>query len=140
MNGANIDTNGGNITTSAGNITTNILTATVKNFDIEHPTKKEPYRLRYSVLEGPEIGVFIRGEIKDSTVIELPDYWVDLISEKTLSVNLTSIGNLSIYYVEKIENNKIYIGTNSESVHFYYTVFAERKDVDKLIVEYLKKD
>ena len=40
----------------------------------------------------------------------------------------------------QIENNKIYIGTNSENVHFYYTVFAERKDVDKLIVEYLKKD
>jgi hypothetical protein len=128
-----------------GNGTNNInnfgtINAAVKNFDIEHPTKKEPWRLRYSVLEGPEIGVFVRGEIKDSMVIELPDYWVDLISEKTLSVNLTPIGSPSIYYVEKIENNKIYIGTNSENVHFYYTVFAERKDVDKLIVEYLKKD
>ena len=116
------------------------VNATVKNFDIEHPSKKEPWRLRYSVLEGPEIGVFVRGEIVDSLVIQLPDYWTQLIYENSLSVNLTPIGNPSIYYVEKIDNNKIYIGTNSEKVHFYYTVFAERKDVDKLVVEYLKKD
>jgi hypothetical protein len=155
--GGNISTVGGEIATGGGDINMsgggdingngsnninsfNIINANVKNFDIEHPSKKEPWRLRYSVLEGPEIGAFVRGEIEGSMVIELPEYWVDLISEKTLSVNLTPIGTPSIYYVEKIENNKIYIGTNSESVHFYYTVFAERKDVDKLIVEYLKKD
>jgi hypothetical protein len=38
-----------------------ILSAEEKNFDIPHPSK-EGYRLRYSVLEGPERGVYIRGE------------------------------------------------------------------------------
>ena len=117
----------------------NVINANTKNFDIEHPTKKEPWRLRYSVLEGPEIGVFVRGEIKDSNVIELPEVWADLVDENSLSINLTSIGSSSIYYVEKIENNKIYIGSDTVNKHFYYTVFAERKDVDKLVVEYIKK-
>jgi hypothetical protein len=133
---------GGDIT---GNNTNNIngfntINAAVKNFDIEHPTKKEPWRLRYSVLEGPEVGVFVRGENKDTKIIELPYYWNDLVFENSLTVNLTPIGSPSIYYIEKIEDNKIYIGTNGEDVHYYYTVFAERKDVDKLIVEYLKKN
>ena len=92
------------------------------------------------MLEGPEIGVFVRGENKDTKIIELPYYWNDLVYENSLTVNLTPIGSPSIYYIEKIEDNKIYIGTNGEDVHYYYTVFAERKDVDKLIVEYLKKN
>jgi len=147
--GGNLITNGGSLDMSGGgNIdgngindlnNFNTINANTKNFDIAHPSKKEPWRLRYSVLEGPEIGVFVRGEIKDSNVIELPEVWVDLIHENSLSINLTPIGNPSIYYVEKHENNKIYIGSNSDNLHFYYTVFAERKDVDKLVVEYIRK-
>ena len=140
MNGANIDTNGGNITTAAGNITTNTLNATIKNFDIEHPTKKEPWRLRYSVLEGPEIGIYLRGRLENTNVIEMPDYWVDLVHEESITVLLTPIGNSSIYFVEKIEDNKIFIGFEGEYICLYYTVFAERKDVSKLITEYKKED
>ena len=33
----------------------------------------------------------------------------------------------------------IYIGADDNQFNFYYTVFAERKDVDKLVVEYTKK-
>jgi hypothetical protein len=142
MGAGTIYTQGGNIDGGgSGNIDGfDVINANVKNFDIEHPTKKEPWRLRYSVLEGPEIGVFVRGENKDTKIIELPYYWNDLVFENSLTVNLTPIGSPSIYYIEKIEDNKIYIGSNSEDVHYYYTVFAERKDVDKLVVEYLKKD
>jgi len=156
MGGGSIDTEGGNIATSGGDIDMstggnitgngsndlnnfNTINANTKNFDIEHPTKKEPWRLRYSVLEGPEVGVFVRGEINGSNIIELPNVWIDLVHENSLSINLTAIGDSTIYYVEKIENNRIYIGSNSENKHFYYTVFAERKDVDKLVVEYIKK-
>ena len=154
--GGAVNTEGGNFITEGGDIDMsgggningdgtndlngfNTINANTKNFDIEHPTKKEPWRLRYSVLEGPEIGVFVRGEIKDSNVIELPEVWIDLIHENSLSINLTPIGEPTIYYVEKHENNKIYIGSNSDNLHFYYTVFAERKDVDKLVVEYIRK-
>ena len=133
---------GGDITGNGTNNINNfgVINAMIKNFDIEHPTKKEPWRLRYSVLEGPEVGVFVRGENKGTKIIELPYYWNELVFENSLSVNLTPIGKPTIYYIEKIEDNKIYVGSDREEVHYYYTVFAERKDVDKLIVEYLKKD
>jgi hypothetical protein len=145
MNGANIDTSNGNISTGTGNITTTDLNATTvnaitKNFDIVHPSKKEPWRLRYSVLEGPEIGVYLRGRLENTNVIEMPYYWVDLVHEDSITVLLTPIGNSSVYFVEKIEDNKIYIGSEGEYIDLYYTVFAERKDVSKLNIEYKKED
>jgi hypothetical protein len=48
-------------------------------------------------------------------------------------VNLTAIGSAQDLYVEKIENNKVYIHCEGEC---FYTIFGERKDVDKLEVEY----
>ena len=141
MGGGTIYTQGGNIDGGgSGNIDGfDVINANVKNFDIEHPSKKEPWRLRYSVLEGPEVGVFVRGQINGSNIIELPYYWKELVYENSLTINLTAIGKPTIYYVEKIDNNMIYIGANDEQFNFYYTVFAERKDVDKLVVEYTKK-
>ena len=140
MNGANIDTNGGNISTAAGNINTNILTAVTKNFDIEHPTKKEPWRLRYSVLEGPEIGAYHRGRLTNTNVIELPYYWTDLVHEESITVSLTGIGNFSQYFVEKIEGNLVYVGSTTGYIDLYYMVIGERKDVNKLVVEYKKEN
>jgi len=155
MNGANIDMTGGDINTNGGNIgvdggqingnagsvlTMGTINGTTKNFDIEHPTKKEPWRLRYSVLEGPEIGVYLRGRLENTNVIEMPYYWVDLVHEDSITVLLTPIGNSSIYFVEKIEGNKVFIGFEGEYIDLYYMVFAERKDVNKLITEYKKED
>jgi hypothetical protein len=140
MNGANIDTNGGNITTTSGNINTNILTAVTKNFDIEHPTKKEPWRLRYSVLEGPEIGAYHRGRLTNTNVIELPYYWSDLVHEESITVSLTAIGNSAQYFVEKIEGNLVYVGSATGYIDLYYMVIGERKDVNRLVVEYKKEN
>ena len=42
-----------------------------KGFDIPHPVKKE-HRLRYICLEGPEVGAYFRGTLKDNDTIELP--------------------------------------------------------------------
>ena len=141
MGAGTIYTQGGNIDGGGtGNIDNfDVINANVKNFDIEHPTKKEPWRLRYSVLEGPEVSVFVRGQVNGSNIIELPYYWKDLVYENSLTINLTAIGKPTIYYVEKIDNNMIYIGADDHQFNFYYTVFAERKDVDKLVVEYTKK-
>jgi hypothetical protein len=137
LGGGNLDTGGGNI--NAGNINGAIITGIIKNFDIEHPSKKEPWRLRYSVLEGPEIGVYVRGRLKDTNVIEMPPYWVDLVHEDSITVLLTPIGNSSVYFVEKIEGNRVFIGSNNEYIDLYYTVFAERKDTDKLVIEYKRE-
>jgi hypothetical protein len=107
------------------------LTATSKSFDIEHPTK-EGMRLRYGSLEGPENGVYVRGRVDGEQVIQLPDYWLGLVHEDTITVNLTSIGPGSVW-VESIENNTITVGGSEK---FFYHVFAERKDIEKLTVEY----
>jgi len=101
--------------------------ATSKSFRIPHPTK-ENYDLVYGSLEGPEHGVYVRGKATD--VIELPDYWIALVDEDTITVQLTSIGNHNSW-VEKIENNKIYIGGGQA----FYFVQATRKDIEKLEVE-----
>ena len=108
------------------------FTATSKSFDIPHPTK-ENMRLRYASLEGNEHGVYVRGITKEK-FIELPEYWTELVDESTITVSLTSVGKFQKVYVEKIEGNKIYIGGRVKEIS--YAVFGERKDIDKLIVEY----
>ena len=108
------------------------LTATSKSFDIEHPTK-ENMRLRYGSLEGPENGVYVRG-ITYSNIIELPDYWIGLVDENSITVSLTAFEFAQTTYVEKIEDNKIYIG--GQPIKVFFTVYGERKDIDKLTVEY----
>ena len=50
------------------------LDASTKNFKIQHPTMPG-YYLVHSSLEGPERGMYIRGKLKTSDTIYLPDYW-----------------------------------------------------------------
>jgi len=115
----------------AGNANiTGTLTATSKSFDIPHPSK-EGMRLRYGSLEGPENGVYVRGKSTEE-VIELPDYWVDLVHEDSITVQLTPIGGMQELYVKEIKDNKVYVAGSN---YFYY-VQAERKDIEKLEVEY----
>ena len=112
---------------------TGSFAATTKSFVIDHPTK-ENYSLRYACLEGPENSVYVRGRSSDP-VIELPDYWTGLVHEDSITVNVTPIGNHKVW-VESINNNSVTIG--SDGSEYFYTVFAERKDVDKLEVEVAK--
>ena len=107
--------------------------ATTKSFVIDHPTK-EGMKLRYASLEGPENGVYIRGKTTEF-VIELPDYWTGLVDEDTISVNLTPIGKSQTLWVKSIEDNKVIVGSKCTSVEYFYTIYGERKDVEKLEVE-----
>jgi hypothetical protein len=116
------------------NPSTGTLTATSKSFLIDHPTK-DGMKLQYTCLEGPENGVYVRGRLKDDNVIELPDYWVGLVDEDTITVNLTPIGCSQDLYVQDIVNNQVIVNDN-ENINCFYTIFAERKDIDKLVVEY----
>ena len=111
---------------------TGALIAATKSFDIPHPTK-ENMRLRYGSLEGPENGVYVRGKSKEKT-IELPDYWTGLVDEDTITVNITPIGKKQNIYVDSIEDNKIYLGGKVKE--YFFIVYGERKDVDKITVEY----
>jgi hypothetical protein len=110
-----------------------------KPFDILHPTK-DGHRLRYVSLEGPAAEVYCRGK-STSDVIDLPDYWLGLVEEDSITVNLTSVGSEQNLYVKEIVDNKIYVGggvlMNGERLFkYHYTVFAERKDTEKNIPEY----
>ena len=110
------------------------ILAAKKNFDIPHPTK-DGWRLRYGVLEGPEHGVYHRGRIT-TKVIELPDYWTDLVDISTTTVHLTPIGTSNAHFVVKIENNQIFIDSDSGSIDAFFIVHAERKDTEKVLLEY----
>jgi hypothetical protein len=107
--------------------------AQTKSFVIDHQSKPN-HKLRHGSLEGPENGVYIRGR-SNTNVIELPEYWTWLIDEDSITVTLTPIGKYQKLVVEKIEDNKVYIGGKTK-IDCFYMINAERKDVDKLIVEY----
>jgi hypothetical protein len=130
----NLQFNGSTLSVTGDTNITGALTAASKSFDIPHPTK-EGWRLRYGVLEGPEHGVYFRGRIQED-VIELPDYWKELIKEDSISVVLTPIGSANIHFVVKIEENKIFIDSQNSEIDAYFTVNAERKDVERVLLEY----
>ena len=113
------------------------LNATTKSFNIPHPTKPGK-DLRYGSLEGPEYGVYVRGKLQGSNTIVLPEYWTKLINPDTITVQLTPIGKFQKLYVKDIKDNTVIIGDDgffNKDINCYYTVFAERADVDKLDVE-----
>lgn len=106
----------------------------VKPFDIQHPTK-EGQRLRYVSLEGPECGVYVRGKQKEKIIL-LPDYWTGLVHEETITVHLTPYGKTKCLYVVEIKDNQIYVEYEEDELEFSYYITAERKDVNRLVVEY----
>jgi hypothetical protein len=109
--------------------------ATSKSFIIPHPTKEDK-NLVYGAIEGPEFGVYCRGKVKGK-VIDLPEYWTELVHEDSITVQLTAIGASQNLYIEKIENNKVFINSSGwfSTPHCYYTVYGERKDIDKIETE-----
>ena len=131
--------NGGSVTDTEGNV----LSAK-KDFDIIHPTK-EGWRLRHVCLEGPEAGVYYRGRLKESNVIQLPDYWKGLVDVDTITVQLQPIGSNQNLVIESFNNEFIVIAedltntnliTDLSTIDCFYHVYGERKDGEKLIVEY----
>jgi len=109
--------------------------ATTKSFIIDHPTKPE-MTLEHGSLEGPEHAVYHRGRLNNGTsVIELPDYWEGLVDLDTITVNLTPIGKHQNLFVKRITYPFIKIESVDGEIDCYYTAFAERKDIEKLIVE-----
>lgn len=111
-------------------------------FDIPHVTQKGK-RIRHIIAEGPEPGIYVRGKIKDTNIIELPEYWDGLIDPETITVTLTQIGYSQDLIVDKIDLSKnITIRSGSgTNIHCYYEVWASRwinpmNHDEKLIVVY----
>ena len=111
---------------------TGAFSATTKSFLIDHPSK-EGMRLQYASLEGPENGVYVRGTT-DEGFITLPDYWRDLVHNGSITVTLTPVGQFQPLFVEQKNNREIRVG--GVCGYYDYVVYGERKDVDKLEVEW----
>ena len=116
-----------------------------KPFDIEHPTKGKGHRLRYACIEGPEVGVYYRGRLKESNVIHLPYYWKDLVDENSITVQLQPIGSNQNLVIQEFNNEFIEIAEDStntdlitdlSTIDCFYHVYGERKDINPLITEY----
>jgi hypothetical protein len=116
-------------------IYTEILMAKVKNFAIPHPSEKGK-TLVYACLEGPENSVYVRGHLKHKDTIELPPVWRDLVDPTSITVSLTGNGSDQGLHVKRITNNQVVVqGRGGIPVDCFYHIFAERKDVPKLVTE-----
>ena len=107
-----------------------------KGFDIEHPTRKGK-RVRHICVEGPESAIYIRGKLKGTHIINIPEYWQGLVDYDTITVNLTPCGkpDLSLY-VKEIKDNKIILSSDHlTQVECFYHIWANRIG-PPLITEY----
>ena len=112
------------------------LSAASKSFLIPHK-QKPGFMLRHGSLEGPEHGVYHRGKLQDSNIIELPEYWNWLVDENTITVQLTPIRKHQKYLIKNISTNQIEISNEieNETINCFYIIHGERKDIDKMIVD-----
>jgi hypothetical protein len=114
---------------------------TAKSFVIEHPSKNNHY-LVHACLEGPEAGVYYRGEIemcnklKDKyvAVVELPDYVIKLAKEFTVHVNpVVDFNDDEFEFTQvatsTVKNGKFKIYTNNPC-KVNWLVFGKRFDIN----------
>ena len=110
--------------------------ASPKPFDLKHPSK-EGWRLRYACIEGPEVGVYYRGRLRNQTQIALPYYWKDLVNTQSISVQIQPIRAHQDIIVKRWDEEFIYLQANGGlPIDCFYHVYAARKDVNPLYVEY----
>ena len=110
--------------------------ASPKPFDIKHPSK-DGWRLRYACIEGPEVGVYDRGRVRNEKIIKLPDYWKDLVDVESISVQLQPIGSHQDIIVKRWDAEKVELQSKPGiPIHCFYHIFAERQDVKELVTEY----
>ena len=122
-----------NITASGDVSITGVLEAREKSFVIPHPTQ-EGKKLVYGVLEGPEHAVYVRGRIKED-YIDLPEEWIGLVEEDSVTVQLTPIGKHQNLYVDEISNTRIFIKNSnliSKKIDAFYFIQGTRKDINPL--------
>ena len=96
-------------------------------FDIPHWTQKGK-RIRHVCAEGPEAGIYIRGRLKDSNVIELPEYWDGLVDYDTITVQLQPIGERHYHLnVMEIDNEKIVVKeADDKPFECFYHIWVAR--------------
>mgnify|MGYP001219028820 FL=1 len=112
-----------------------VIMAKVKNFAIPHPTLPNT-NLVYACLEGPENGVYVRGVLRNNDTIKLPEVWRELVDPRSITVSLTPVGSEQSLVVKRVTNNEVVVQSRpGPPIHCHYHIFAERKDVEKLVTE-----
>jgi hypothetical protein len=114
------------------NTSTREITYNAKSFIIDHPLHKDKY-LVHGCLEGPEAGIYYRGEaaIKDGeslTVVDLPDYVNALGYDFTVQITPIFSGRkrTETYEASRVSSGKFAVyGPPGE---FFWLVHAKRSD------------
>ena len=107
-----------------------------KLFDMPHPSTAG-MRLAHACIEGPEVSVFYRGRCRNSKEIVLPSYWKDLVHTNSISVQLQPVGAHQDIIVKRWDDEKVYLQSKGGMpIDCFYHIYAERKDVKPLVVEY----
>ena len=118
---------------------TAILMSVVKYFRIDHPLDPQNKNLTHGCLEGPEHGVYYRGNgtlVNGTATITLPTYYNALTMNNTYTVMLTSKGNTTFDLSYDSFNETAFIVYGSvQTGEFDWLVQATRGDVDPLEVE-----
>ena len=133
----NISANGG---LQYDNTTHEVTYNSNKSFIIEHPKDETKY-LVHVCLEGPEVGVYYRGEGKitndESVVIKLPDYVESLACDFSVQITPIYDGKLKHYNTSRVVNNQFCVyGENGE---FFWIVHGKRNN-DVFHAEPYKKE
>jgi hypothetical protein len=104
-----------------------------KTFVINHPIYKNKY-LVHACLEGPEGGVYYRGESEivnnENVTIHLPDYVENLGKEFTVQVTPIYNGKKYQLYTSKINNNQFTVYSDNGNAEFFWVVFGKRCDIE----------
>ncbi len=107
-----------------------------KLFDMPHPSEAGR-RLAHACIEGPEVSVFYRGRCRNSKEIVFPSYWKDLVHINSISVQLQPVGAHQDIIVKRWDDKKVYLQSKGGMpIDCFYHIYAERKDVKPLVVEY----
>ena len=80
--------------------------------------------------------MYVRGQLRNKDTIILPEVWRNLVDERSITVSLTPVGTHQELIVKRIQDNQIVVGTKPGlPINCYYHIFAERKDIPKLVTE-----
>ena len=129
----NVQISSGAITPATGTLSfTGNVTGTASgnkllgNFDIPH-VKQKGKRIRHIIAEGPEAGIYVRGKLEGTNIIELPEYWDGLVDPDTITVTLTQIGTSQDLIVQEISGSIVILKSGTgERIHCFYEVWAAR--------------